>query len=191
MSGELDRPWWGFDPDERPVSLTERGVVVGYEAERADQAEHPAMIHQDTDLDERPVPLTEPEVTFAYQTERIDQAERQAKIPPDTDPTTKTLTAMREMSHPARASGRDFRKSPLRRSVAGPKIALLLAGCLVAFAMGWQHGASASTGSQHSQGSRQADHVAEITSGVGADRSTKGLTGNQEQRPHNEEVLTI
>lgn len=132
MSRDLGRPWWDFDPDERPVPLTEEDVAVALEAERIVQAERQAMIRQ----------------------------------------------------------ARDFRESPLDRLVSVRTIALLLAVCLVMFALGWKQGASASTGTQHSGGGLEAGHVTGTTSGEGPNRSTEGWVGNQNRRLRDEEVST-
>lgn len=186
MSAELGRPWWGFDPDERPLPLVEQGVVTPCDSERTD--ERPPLVRDDTDPAERPVPLTHLEVTGADGAQRGAKAGNQPRIRAHRDPAITARTSVRDASLAASASGRSLGNSSVRGLVTGPRIALFLAACVVAFAIGWIQGAKART---HSLSSPQVGRVAETTSGVRAEGSTKRLTGNQKQRPHYEEVLAI
>jgi hypothetical protein len=91
------------------------------------------------DPDERPVPLEGAAGAVAEVAEEIVEAHRQSIIREDTEPTLQTLLSMRG------PAGRDVSESRTDRPVLRVGIALLIAGCVGAFSLGWSQGAATKT----------------------------------------------
>ena len=89
--------------------------------------------------DERPIPPDVIGRSVEETAERIVEGERQAIIREDTEPTLQTLLSIRAQAV------RKVRDPRTDRKVLRGAAALLLAGCVGAFSLGWSHGATAET----------------------------------------------
>lgn len=90
----------------------------------------------DFDPDERPIPLAARAEAVANEAEEIVESQRQAIMRQDTDPTGETLAALRESAAPTPRLAIHLRPS----SVTRVALALLAAGCVVMFGLGWMQG---------------------------------------------------
>lgn len=122
----------------------------------------------DPNPDEQPIPPDVIGRSVEDAAERIVEAERQAIMREDTEPTLQTLLSMRG---PAM---REAPHSSTQRPVLRGAIALLIAGCVGAFSLGWSQGAAARTSA--------ADAVSEATVRQESVTSDEGSSTRTESR---------
>ena len=103
----------------------------------------------DHDPDERPIPLDAVAAPVELAAEDIVEQERRALMREDTEPTLQTLASLQ-----AAASQDERRVASVSATSLG--VALLLAGCIVMFLLGWSMGSKGPTAGEPS--------VAETTS---------------------------
>ncbi len=103
----------------------------------------------DHDPDERPIPVDAVAAPVERAAEEIVEQERRALMREDTQPTLETLASLQ-----AAASQGGRRVASVSATSLG--VALLIAGCIVMFLLGWSAGSKAPAAGDHS--------VAEATS---------------------------
>lgn len=118
--------------------------------------------------DEQPIPPDVIGRSLEEAAERIVEAERQAIIREDTEPTLQTLLSMRSSVQ------QEVPEARTDRPVIRGAIALLVAGCVGAFSLGWSQGAVATT--------RTLDAVTEPTVRKQSVKSDEGSSTRTESR---------